>query len=532
MHNTEYSILKLFRDNPTKEFATSQIVQAIFPEDNSSTYFGNRHEIAKQAEYKKKLHRNILYHLNKLVEEELLSVVKIGSKGRKYFTLNLREGEELVFRKKKKRLYISKPHLRAMPIEGYEHKNIVFKYEPDTWISRVNALLIQSDKFSINELFRTVVDCFSNVNDVVCLNDFERIVQVSEQREVNAFLRDLALECHDYGRYVTLVIDIKNMRDGKGILQLLETYKSIKQDRITFIFEVTTKDIQNHWYFFEDVIKLFEKISVPLYIKNKDLQPAPHMVGRAGPYTFDSKDWEQYKNKYVQYSKGVVCGFCSIAVDVRRFFQKVRKMDEFRKIISNSMKSLFLANSAQRAHAQEYFRNILRLNTTSPNEFFNIGRNYIRFWNYGWKQPDLDQQLVVNLIKSTRKEVTDFCLTQESIYRACGMPTQFKAAFSCAFSGFSKEKFSEKDYRKTKINDIGELYSGSLKEIMKNKEEIGSTFDGGDRARLVRRGQIKPSEVVRELDLIVNLYKIPLFCYDVGNKSSGELKLTNFIENG
>lgn len=531
MHTSEHEILKLFRNNPSKEFSTKEIVESLFPDSEGDYDFGDREEKSKKSEEKSKLHRNVLYHLNKLVDEEILTIARVGSKGRKYFVLNLAEGEEIVFKRRRKRLFISKPAERAMPIEGYEHKNILFKYDPDTWVSRVNALLIQSEKFRVNELFTTVIDCFSNVNDVICLNDFEKLIHQGEERELNAFLKDLATECDDYGRQVTIIIDIKNMADDKKILRFLEAYKLIKTERIVVIFEVRTKDLQNHWHFFEKVVQIFYETKAPLYIKNKDLQPAPHMIGRAGPYTFEPGDWQQYVDYYVHHSKGAVCGFCSIAVDVKRFFQEIRKMDEFRKIISNSLKSLFLANSAQRARSEEYFRNMLRLNTTSPTEFFYMGRNYIRFWNYGWKEPDLDQQLVINLISSTKKEVRDFCLTQEAIYQACGMPTQFKVAFSCAFSEFSEKEFSRGEFSRTKINNIEELYSGRLKETMRNKEKIGSIFDGGDRVRFVRTGNRNPSEIVRELDLIINLYHIPLVCYDFGDINYGDLKLTTFFEN-
>lgn len=531
MHSSEHEILKLFRDNPNGEFSTKEIVNHVFPEEVSDYDFGDREERAKLSEKKSKMHRNVLYHLNKLVDEEILAIGRVGSKGRKYFVLNLSEGEEIVLKRKRKRLFISKPASRALPIEGYEHKNILFKYDPDTWISRVNALMIQADRFRVNELFTTVIDCFSNVNDVICLNDFEKLIQAGDERELNAFLKDLSIECEDYGKHITIVIDIKNMNDEKKLVRFFEAYKLIKTEKVVVIFEVRTKDLQNYWQFFEKIVQIFYETRAPLYIKNKDLQPAPHMIGRAGPYTFDSGDWKKYAEYYVHNCRGAVCGFCSIAVDVKRFFQEVRRMDEFRKLISNSLKSLFLANSAQRARSEEYFRNVLRLNTTSPNEFFYMGRNYIRFWNYGWKQPDLDQQLVINLIRSTKKEVKDFCLTQEAIYQACGMPTQFKAAFSCAFSEFSNSQFTMEDFSRTKLRNIEELYGGALKDTMKNKEKIGATFDGGDRARLVRVGKKNPPEIVRELDLIINLYHIPLLCYDFGEFSHGDMKLTSFFEN-
>ena len=63
---------------------------------------------------------------------------------------------------------------------------------------------------------------------------------------------------------------------------------------------------------------------------------------------------------------------------------------------------------------------------------------------------------------------------------------------------------------------------------MTEKEKIFEVFDGGDRIRFFRNGQINPKDIEREVSIILNTYKLPFFCYDFGGVH-GNLKLTSFI---
>ncbi|MFP4403725.1 MAG: hypothetical protein ACLFPJ_05210 [Candidatus Woesearchaeota archaeon] len=534
MHKSEYSILKLFKDNPHKEFSTKQIALNCFKETYQDLSKVNYHDFKDKINLTNakinnaKLHRNILYHLNKLVDEELIVNSKSGNKGEKYFVLNLNEGEELIFKKKRKNIHILKPIMNAFPIEGYEKEKIIFKYEPQTWISRVNALLLQSEKFDLDELKQVITECFSNVNDVICLNDFEKLIENNYLEQLNDFLKKIHIECINYSKQITIVIDMKNITNENAILKFIDYYCLLKPKEINIIFDSRIKDIQLYYNFFIYVINKFKELNLSLYIKNKDLISQPFMIGKAGPYTFTKKSWNNYCTNFLNKSRGVVCCSSTINVDVKRFFEIDGKMDNFRKLINNILKTLFIANSAQRSRSNEYFRNIINLNNQMQQEFFSIARNYIRFWNYGWKNPSLNQEFVIDLIKSTKKEVLDFSLTQEAIYIACGMPTKFNVAFSCAFSTFSKE-LSTKDYLNIKIEDSNDIYKDEIKNYLKTKEEIFKIFDGGDRVRIFRSKKTSSLEIIREIDSLINLYNLPFFCFDFSKIQNKEKKLTSFF---
>lgn len=533
MHDIEYSILKLFRENPDKDFSTKAIVEYVFAkniEEKASKYhdFEDPNFIRENRELRAKLHRKILYHLNKLVSDDLLRVEKIGAKGEKHFALNMEEGEEIIFKRKKRRIMIAKPQVKAMPIEGYEQQGILHKFEPETWVTRVNSILLQADRFNLDELYSKVIDIFSHVNDVVCLNNFEALIQVYKTEELERFIRKLSLETIDYAKQITLTIDLRSSKKQKKIHDFIEMFSTLKATKIIVIFEVGIKDVQKHKEFFIDVIEHFIAAKIPLYVKNNDLHEPPYMIGKAGPYTFANKDWKTYRNQLSKTNNAVVCSYCSVAIDVKRFFDAGGKIEQFRKLIANTLKTLFFANSALRARSTDYFKGMIDSSGEGNDDLFSVGKNYIRFWNYGWKQPDRDQELVIDLIASTKRHVRNFCLTQDSIYKACGMPMRFNASFSCAFNNFCKDLTSE-DFKKTKLKDIKQLYSGEIRDSIETKESIFKTFDGGDRARFYRSGDATPDEISRELDLILNLFNLPLVCFDFGEITGQNLKLTSFM---
>jgi len=532
MHDTEHSILKYLGKNTDKDISTSDMINEIFKDEikdideKLKIDFPDKSEMRKLSKIKARLHRNILYHLNKLVSDDLIKVTKLGNKGKKFFQLNLNEGEEILLGKKHRRIIISKPALPAMPIEGYEQQGVIYKYDPESWINRLNALLIQSDKFSsLKELRSAIGSVIIDFNDVIGLNDFEKIIQSSNIEEQRDFLHGIISDCEDFGRNITLIIDVKNILNETAVIDFIRELTIFNNPRITMILDTTVKEFQNHPIMFEKIISFYSASGMSLYIKNKSLHRPPYILGQAGPYTFNQQDYEYYKKK--QKSICLPVASTSIAVDVKKFFEKGMNINQFRKLVGNILKTLFISSSAQRIKSEEYFSPLIKLNSPHEKELFKASRNYIRFWNYGWKQEGLDQNIVVDLIKSTKKEVDEFCLSETSIFKACGMPTDFKTAFSCAYSEFDEEMSSE-DFKRLQIEGMEDFFKKDIKEYLKAKELISNIFDGGDRMRLVRSGIAPADEILKEIDHILNIYKIPLFCYDFGTIKGTNLKLTSF----
>ena len=537
MNKTEYNLLLFFKKNPEREFSTTDILANIFPEDYKDieealkNQFADKQMLNEAKRKKGQLHRKILYYLNNLVEEDILKISKQGNKGEKYFTILLEQGEEIIINKSKRKIIISKPSMPAMPIDGYEQKNIAMRFESATWIDRLNSILLESTKFkNLKELYTAVNNCFSNINDVIGLNDFESIIQDNDINDSFSFLRKINSECVDYGKKLSCIIDITNLKEQKSdkVIEFIKEYCDMHSENIILIFDVRSKELQENSDFFEKVIDIFMNTKTKIYIKNQDLYGAPYILGRAGPYCFDESEWLVYKKEFQKQSYGLACSQSTVVVHVNRFFKEYNDVNQFRLFIKNIVKSLLSANSLQRRKSDEYFREIVKLTFPNVKEFFTMSRNYIRFWNYGWKDPNLNQNYVIDLIKSTKKEIDNFCVAEETIYKSCGMPTRFKVAFSCLFNG-SKFKFSKGLFNKIEIKKLEDLYSKEIEEILNIKEEIFQAFDGGDRARFYRTGKINSKDICRELNIILKTYKIPFFCYEFSEIRGAELKLTSFI---
>jgi len=530
MHKLEFKILELFKKKPNKVFSTSEILSLVFPkehnsimEDLKSTDFSDRDKINCAKRLKGQLHRRLLHHLNKLIKEKILVISKQGNKGQKFFTLNLESGQEFTIGKTRK-IVISKPDMPAMPIEGLENKRILYRYELGTWISRMNSILLDCRRFNINKLSAVVQQTFSNVNDCICLDDFGHIIKQEGALELISMLDN---EATNYGREISLTFKMSEIDNPELLKRFIRDFFQMAPQNINIVLNLSSKDMTKSPELLRSIISLYIDAKKNLVIKNDDAHRAPCFMGKIGPYTFYDSDWEVFEKTVKDHVFGLACSQSTIIIDVYRFFREFNSKKKFRGMIMNIVKTLMSANSIQRKNSEEYFKNLNTLNKPHMKDFFMFSNNYIRFWNYGWKQPSLDQDYVIDLIKSTKDDVIEFCSAQETIYKSCGIPTRFKVAFSCATEQY--DYLSKREFKRTIINSPEDLNSPQITSQLKDKERITRIFDGGDIASIHRRGDIDPEDVFRELSILLSNYKIPLLSYRFGHRRDGNLKLTTFI---
>ncbi|MFW6225572.1 MAG: hypothetical protein ACOC3V_01270, partial [bacterium] len=210
---------------------------------------------------KAKLHRKSLYYLNKLVKEDLLKISQIKNKNEKSFELNISNENELIFEKNKKnKIIISKPTIPAMPIEGYEQKNIIKKFEEATWISRSNSIIILCKKISrIEKLKEIIIDSFSYVNDGIGINDFETIIEQTNLENTQKFLIEIEQECYDFGKTLSIIIDFSNIKNDNKIKEVMKLYSNLNLKHTNIIFDVSSKEIQKYEELMESIIYNFSK---------------------------------------------------------------------------------------------------------------------------------------------------------------------------------------------------------------------------------------------------------------------------------
>jgi len=67
-----------------------------------------------------------------------------------------------------------------------------------------------------------------------------------------------------------------------------------------------------------------------------------------------------------------------------------------------------------------------------------------------------------------------------------------------------------------------------MKSALEEKEVYSSLFDGGDILSIHIVGEPKPADIFREVNIMLNTYKIPFFSLNF--ERGKELKLDKFME--
>ena len=519
MDDTKQKIITLFREKGN-EISTSEILDYLLPEYSSlkQKFDKDSKRIIAQA------HRKLLYHINELVKEGIIRFVRFGDKGVKFFALNLAEGEEIseLVKGFKKRVLVSKPIIPSMPIEAYEHQGIVIKYEPSSWIDKLNSVVIFCDNVkNLQELAHVFEKSMEVVNDCVCFENFDSMIIKEDSARVKDFLEKLSGECSDYGKKASLIISGVGLK-SVHIKSFVEAALNFKTN-LSVIYNLNSEELQENLGVLNELISCYIKKKSILYLKNKNIHRFSYYLGRAGPYCISDKEKFRQDSLY-----SIASSQSSLIVDVEKFYS-IYGLDsnKFSQLMINISKSFLSANIIQKRKSQEYFKSLLSLDKKNEKEFLEFSRNYIRFWNFGLAQPGIDQKLVLNMINEAKKKIEQFSVAEETIYKSCGMPLRFKIALSCAFKE-SVSNLSIAKYKKLEINSLEDLYKPKLKKEILERESVSEMFDGGNDITFYRLGNFSSEEILREISFILNTYKLPLFSYSFENMK-GDMKITSYF---
>ena len=533
MQDIEQAILNVFKSSPSKEYNTSELAKEVFSEEYASIEEHltspdkvNVHD-AKRRKFQ--LHRKLLYYLNKLIDEKILRITRIQEKGEKNFGLTMEEGN-ITLEKGYKKIIITKPNLPINQIENYEKQLIMKKYEEDTWIYRINSILIESSRVTtMDRLYHIVKDCLNNVNDVIAINDFDTFIVSGNdsESELKIFLDKLDDDTISFDKTISLIINIQAIED-KIMRYFIDYFAGMNPKKINIIFNLTSKDLSKNTSILEYILMQFSKQKIKINIKNSALNAAPFFKGRAGVYSFDEEDWRIYQKSIKGNVLGVSCSQMAVAININRFFEMYKTDAEFRHAILNAAKVILQANTIQRRKSNECFRNINMMNTPNSADFYRFSRNYIRFWNYDWHKDIKENNNLFDLIKSTKELVENFCYSEETIFKSCGVPIRFKIVFSSAFRNFDSVFMGDRDYKKANVKNPEDFYKEEMKGFISAREKMFEIFDGGDRLRIFRTSDFKQADIMHEWGMILGTFKIPFFTYDFSGLR-GMVKLTNFM---
>jgi len=166
-------------------------------------------------------------------------------------------------------------------------------------------------------------------------------------------------------------------------------------------------------------------------------------------------------------------------------------------------------------------------------QVFTFSYTYIRLWNYDLlfsSEPNDDTGFVIfnDLLISAVDELDEFCKSEETIFRSCGIPIRFKVVLSSAFRRFDKDFLSPRIYKKVLIKGLSDYYSESVIRDIRRRESLYRVFKGGDRVRFFRDSRSLSEEIISEFHYLLNNHYLPFFTYDFRDLK-GELTLNSFF---
>jgi hypothetical protein len=349
----------------------------------------------------------------------------------------------------------------------------------------------------------------------------EALLQLSDSATVARALLRLDERCSDYGKKLCLAFDLNsNPAAASLVTEMLQAVRNT-----SIVLELDPKDFSQHAQEIRKIASVQLEKKSDLMIHNKAIWPAPYIVGRAGPYTLHPAEWQCYEKTHPL--PAIVCGQSTMMFDVEQLMKENREAD-LPAFITKAADALLLTNSMMRSHSSELFEPLIRLNPEHAADFFMLSRNVIRLWNYGWKAPAQDSDVVLQKLAGCKNVLDRFCPAEETIYKSCGMPMRFRVALSCCFETFVKDTFTPASFKKFTFRNMQQLYESGEHKILAAKETLFSVFDGGDIISFYREGNPSVEDALRELCFIISSYRFPLFRYSFATTRSTDLKLTDF----
>lgn len=509
----DYKVLEIFQKNPEKEYSSIDLVAYIYP-DRYKIITDNSNDPHVSSETKKqdqdellKLQRKILYHLSELVKKGILYVAKTESKGRKKYALSIESGEKIILDRYKKKIVITKPSTPTLPLGDLEERNIVTRFEKETFFHSLNCVVVSCDQFeSLDVLLDYIRDILEDVNDVIGLHHIEPLFLEASQKELEIFFRALRSELSSFKKQICIYCDILNYKPhyfSEIPFLILENSK-----HISFVLGLSSHEILEYNKEIEYIYKEFLKHNIALHFHNKAIHNGIAFMGSAGPYTITEKRWKAYQEKDKEDSYQLMLGQSSLIVNTDAIKTLEQSAKSFKDKIIRMANALFESNAYQR-------RNVLRIYKEVPESWrlLEYSKNYIRIKHI----PDEADQFLIT-IQDIKKEIIDFSNNQKTIYLSCGMPTNFRVEFA----------FQESPT--VSISSIEDFYKEKNKEQFKLFEKYHGVFDSSLHIKIDRKGSLEILDALREINIVLSSYHIPFFSYNIKHITGANMNLDMFME--
>lgn len=426
-------------------------------------------EDPKSPEERIRAKKRLLYHLGELEKHGEISVVTRREHGLKVYRRTIQDPF---------------PQLER---SSFEQSGLFVRANEAGWGRNVDSILIDADGLRERTIEKMLLS--RNVSDATCILDPDPLD--------DHLLGTLATRAKSLRITVSLSAEKLDEWDEQGRLDALAKTGAIIITRLT---AAQFSDLSRRAAILK-MIELSLERGREWYVQNLDTYGAPIFIGTLGPHTFEEREFEERSGRLHVCTQNTYC------VDVHRFLRH-HPLSELREALLASMDAIGKTNIAVRSKIEDILPDELIEPTT-----LSMARTYVRFWNYGLKEPTIDQETVLLLLESTKEVLEHFTLGQETIYTSCGMPMRFRLGFAPLFSSAIPRAFSSKKFPRLEVSTSATLSSQAVEQMLHDRERTSAVFSGGDRVRIHRHPDVEAETVLREMLWLHKTHSLPLVCY-------------------
>lgn len=469
--------------------------------------FGTAAQKRSSQTLKSRLHRKVLYYLGKLTEEGVLQVSSVEAHGEKIYRV---ANKSLSVQGSEGAIQITQHTPKTRYLHAELESGAAILFEEHSCLSHFDAFYLDCNRIEgLGQLTRTVEIALRAVHDVVALGDFQTYIQRYPSDDLREFLNTLVLQTLDEARSVCLLLDTRQAE----VSSFVQLVAAILPKRVYIVFICNHKTVLSKD--FQRCIEMLQERHEKVNVHFAPMHPLPLFIGRAGVYGIQEEEWQTYTQELSKTIPGFIVSQATIGIDMKKLERL--PAHEVRDVLLRAGKTLYSIASQQRLVNTGVQQ--LRLLHPETYRFFQCTSVYLRFWNYNWETPPA-------IIDSGGEELRRFVHTQQTIYRACGLPFHFDLQLSSAFSKLHKG-LSARNYKKYSVNSTHDTATPSFNEYTQQRLHYLQVFGNVDRFRVFRGGAPSPAEVAHEI-LKLSAGGLPFVTIDFQQLASTR-KLTEYF---
>ena len=505
MHPTERALIRAFNANPQEPQTTTQLVKQVFPTEYATIrqdLQSNDQQTLKQAKRTKaKLHRKLLYYLNKLTNKNVLEIADIKERGEKSYRLTITSGE-LILQDDNETITITSTETPKNYVEKAQEQQLVHQY--NSALHKIDSYAINAKHYpGIAHLRADLNHLYAHIADALLIQNFQTLLN-ADQEALKEGLNQLIADSQDYNIAITLQLNLEEHTLNHADQQLINTYALHHPKRLYLLFSATRKELRSQHNKLSQAIHALAANQIKVNLHNQSVDKNTHFMGQAGAYCLDEEHTQQLTKQ-----KGVIIATGSLAIDCAHQLHANKQQT----LIANCAKTLLTRATTQRRISN---RALTGLTTAGPlNKQLSKNTTYLRFWNYELTPEHLSRAT------RTYEQLQAFCELESRIFSSCGVPINFTIHLSAAFSHYGK--LSTRTYNKQPVYEREHL----KRQQLSLREQLLRVY-ATDRVRVFREGNFTAQKLLSELLHVADTYELPLITYDF-KELQKTISLENFL---